>query len=559
MPLPGVWRMLLRVPLRASSPSCVKFFPLLRFRGPIAHFAATAVMSGAFSTGAGSKGAVSEFAAGDDGGWLTEANMNSQVRAAQYAVRGEIVLRAAEHAHALAAAKSAGVPSPLPFEHITHCNIGNPHELGQRALTFNRAVLALVDCPALASDARAAAIFPPDVLERARAYGVMLPGGTGAYTNSQGLEGVRGEVAAYITARDAPSPPARASDIFLTDGASPAVQMVLRSLLCGPRDAVLIPTPQYPLYSASLALYGGAALPYYLDEAAGWTLAPAELERAHAEGVAAGLRVRGIAVINPGNPTGSCLSRDDVRGVLAFAARHRLVVLADEVYQNNVWSAARAFHSFRSVAIEMGLVDPTRTAVNTGVQLASFHSTSKGFTGECGRRGGYVELLGFDPAVRAELYKLASISLCANTSGQVMVGLMTNPPRPGDASHALYAAERDGILASLRRRATKLAAALNALEGVSCQEPEGALYVFPTITVPPRAVEAAAAAGKAPDAFYCLRLLDATGVVVVPGSGFGQAPGTQHFRSTILPSEADLDRVIAAFTAFHEKFMAEWK
>ena len=76
--------------------------------------------------------------------------------------------------------------------------------------------------------------------------------------------------------------------------------------------------------------------------------------------------------------------------------------------------------------------------------------------------------------------------------------------------------------------------------------------------MPPRAIAAAAAAGKAPDAFYCMRLLDQTGVVVVPGSGFGQAPGTHHFRSTILPSEADLDRVIAAFVAFHRAFMAEY-
>ena len=316
---------------------------------------------------------------------------------------------------------------------------------------------------------------------------------------------------------------------------------------------------RYPLYSASLALYGGAAAPYYLDEANGWSLSPAELERAHAAAVAAGKRVRGLAVINPGNPTGASLSADDIRGVLSFAAKHKLVVLADEVYQGNVWSAARPFVSFRSVAIAAGLVDARRTDANAGVQLASFHSTSKGFTGECGRRGGYVELLGFAPAVRAELYKLASISLCANVGGQVMVGLMTNPPRPGDASHAGYAAERDAILASLRRRAAKLAAALGGLRGLACAAPEGALYIFPAIALPPRAIAAAAAAGKAPDAYYCMRLLDATGVVVVPGSGFGQAPGTHHFRSTILPPEHDLDRVIAAFRDFHTKFMDEFE
>jgi alanine transaminase len=142
------------------------------------------------------------------------------------------------------------------------------------------------------------------------------------------------------------------------------------------------------------------------------------------------------------------------------------------------------------VQVAAGLVDARRTDANAGVQLASFHSTSKGFTGECGRRGGYVELLGFSPAVRAELYKLASISLCANVGGQVMVGLMTNPPRPGDASHARYASERDAILASLRRRAAKLAAALNALPGVTCAPADGALYAFPRLHLPPAAVAA---------------------------------------------------------------------
>ena len=134
-------------------------------------------------------------------------------------------------------------------------------------------------------------------------------------------------------------------------GASPAVQMLLRSLVCGPDDAVMIPTPQcvslararrrrrrrlsralrahlssaappllrrYPLYSASLALYGGAAAPYYLDEANGWSLSPAELERAHAAAVAAGKRVRGLAVINPGNPTGQCLGYDNLKQLIKW-------------------------------------------------------------------------------------------------------------------------------------------------------------------------------------------------------------------------------------------------
>lgn len=136
---------------------------------------------------------------------------------------------------------------------------------------------------------------------------------------------------------------------------------------------------------------------------------------------------------------------------------------------------------------------------------------------------------------------------------------MVKPPAPGDSSHAQYVAERDAILASLKRRAERLVTALRTLEGVTCEAPEGALYVFPQIRLPPAAVAAAKAAGKAPDTFYCLQLLDATGIVVVPGSGFGQVDGTWHFRSTFLPSEADMDSVVQRMRIFHETFMSTFK
>ena len=184
--------------------------------------------------------------------------------------------------------------------------------------------------------------------------------------------------------------------------------------------------------------------------------------------------------------------------------------------------------------------------------------TCQGFLGECGFRGGYFEILGVPEAVKAEIYKLASISLCSNTLGQLVTGLMVNPPAPGDESYDQYVAERDATLASLRRRATKMTAALNTMEGVSCTSIDGAMYAFPTITLPPKAVQAAAAANVQPDAFYCLELLENTGIVTVPGSGFGQKEGTFHFRTTILPPEDSLDEVIALLKAFHTKFLVRF-
>ena len=104
-----------------------------------------------------------------------------------------------------------------------------------------------------------------------------------------------------------------------------------------------------------------------------------------------------------------------------------------------------------------------------------------------------------------------------------------------------------------------MTAALNALEGVSCNECEGAMYAFPQLSLPPKAVAAAAAMGKPADFYYCWRLLESTGVTVVPGSGFGQANGTWHFRTTFLPPEQDIDAVVAAITKFHQSFMDEMR
>ncbi len=409
--------------------------------------------------------------------------------------------------------------------------------------------------------AHVAALFPPDAIARAahymRATGV---GGMGAYTHSQGILEVRREVAASLARRDG-GVPANADDLFLTDGASPAAVMLLRALIRGRGDGIMVPVPQYPLYSGTIALNGGAMVKYYLREEKCWALEVPELERSLAEARARGVCVRALVVINPGNPTGNVMSAANMAEVAAFAAAHGLVLLADEVYQANVWAPGKEWVSFKRVAAGLGLIDPARPLEHGPgrLQLASIHSTSKGFTGECGRRGGYLELVGFDEGVRGELYKLASLSLCSNTLGQLLVGLQCNPPAPGEPSHARYVAERDAILASLRRRAQALIRGLNALEGASCQTAEGAMYAFPTISLPPAAVRAAAAAGKAADVFYCLALLDETGVVVVPGSGFEQREGTFHFRCTILPPEADMDRVVGAMSRFHAGFLKRYR
>lgn len=106
--------------------------------------------------------------------------------------------------------------------------------------------------------------------------------------------------------------------------------------------------------------------------------------------------------------------------------------------------------------------------------------------------------------------------------------------------------------------ATKLEAALNSLPGMSCQPLTGAMYAFPSITLPAGAIVAAKDAGKKPDVYYALQMLEATGIVMVPGSGFGQKDGTWHFRTTFLPPEDEMDGVIERLSTFHRGFMARY-
>ena len=310
---------------------------------------------------------------------------------------------------------------------------------------------------------------------------------------------------------------------------------MLRMLIAGPTDGILIPIPQYPLYSATIALYEGAAVPYELDEASDWGFSRATLEAAHAAAVARGVRPRAIVVINPGNPTGAVLDEANVEVVLGFARDHGLAVLADEVYQDNVYRSGASFVSFARVLARLGWTD---------VSLFSFHSTSKGYLGECGHRGGYVECRHVAPEVLAELTKLQSVALCANTAGQIVLYLLVRPPRAGGPSHARWAREKREVLESLAVRAAVVERGLNAVPGISCQAVAGAMYAFPSLTLPPGVT----------DGDYCLALLEETGICVVDGSGFGQRPGTWHLRTTILPPLARIEEMVRRMGEFHVRF-----
>ncbi|GKZ77607.1 hypothetical protein AnigIFM56816_011345 [Aspergillus niger] len=480
------------------------------------------------------------------GGRLNLDNINPHVKAAKYAVRGELAVKAEEYRVKLAQGDKS-----LPFDSVIFANIGNPQQLDQKPISFFRQVLSLLENPSLLEKPEALRTsfgYQQDVIDRAKTLLADVQS-VGAYSHSQGAPIIRDSVAKFIEERD--GFPANPQDLYLTGGASSGVSTLLNVICDGPSAGVLVPIPQYPLYTATLSLLNAQCVPYHLEEHRAWGTDVNAIRENLAQAKAAGTDVRAIVVINPGNPTGASLSAEDIKGVLDLAAEEKLVVIADEVYQTNVFTGE--FISFKKRLRQLQQEVPGKY---DSVELASLHSVSKGMVGECGHRGGYFELVGFDPEVAAQVYKYVSIMLCPPVIGQCLVELMVNPPKEGEPSRAVYEKEYNGIRDGLRKRAFALYEAFQRMEGVECQEPQGAMYLFPTITLPPKAVEAAKAENRAADEFYCLRLLDATGVCVVPGSGFGQKENTLHFRTTFLAPGTDwVERIVK----FHSEFMAKYK
>ena len=301
-------------------------------------------------------------------GKVLEQPLNPRFAKAVTAVRGKLTMKANQYRQAL----DRGEGEALPFDRVVECNIGNPQALGQKPVTFVRQVLSLLDYPQvrvrehvpenvpvslslslsaarsttplpppqLVRDpslaAKAAGLFPADAIARAKTLLEKIPGGTGAYSESQGALYVRQAVAKFIGERDGIAPGAPESvdpdDVFLTDGASEAVKLALQVCLRTPDDCILLPIPQYPLYSGSINLFGGHLEGYYLEEDGGeWALHPDEVRRAARAARAKGLSPTALVVINPGNPTGNTLSKRNLVDVVRVCAEEKLVLLADEV------------------------------------------------------------------------------------------------------------------------------------------------------------------------------------------------------------------------------------
>ncbi|KAH8292731.1 hypothetical protein KR018_009374, partial [Drosophila ironensis] len=475
---------------------------------------------------------------------LTLDSINPNFIAMEYAVRGPLVIRAGE------IEKELEKGAKKPFDQVIRANIGDCHAMGQKPLTFLRQLMALTFETRLLNSPD----YPDDVKQRACAILEGCQGkSVGSYTDSAGLEVVRRQVADYIERRDG-GIKSNWENIYLTAGASPGIKTILalvNSEINGKPPGVMVPIPQYPLYSATISEYGMTKVDYYLEEETGWSLGRKELQRSFCEAQKT-CNPRALVVINPGNPTGQVLTRENIEEIIKFAYDNKVLLLADEVYQDNIYDKNSKFWSFKKVAYEMG--EPYRSQ-----EMVSFLSTSKGYLGECGIRGGYMEVLNLDPKVKAMLTKSITAALCSTTAGQVAVSALVNPPQPGEPSYDLYKKERDAVLSALKERAELVHKTLSSFEGYKVNPVQGAMYVFPQVEIPPKAIEAAKAKGMEPDVFYAFELLETSGICIVPGSGFGQKAGTFHFRSTILPQTDKLKLMMEKFRVFHSEFMKKYK
>ncbi|XP_018336041.1 alanine aminotransferase 2-like isoform X2 [Agrilus planipennis] len=466
--------------------------------------------------------------------------MNQNVRIMDYAIRGTISERADEIEKELLKGEKK------PFNKIIRVNLGDCHAVGQIPITFLRQLLATCTYTELLKSSS----IPSDVKERAKIILQSCTGGSvGSYSTSSGIDVIRQHVAKYIEKRDGHR--AYTDNIILCAGVAEGFKTILKLFKAGvdcKNPGVMIPVPQFPLYTATLTEYGISRIPYFLKESNFWSLDMDHLKD-QIKIARSYCFPRAIVVINPGNPTGQLLTRENIEDLIRFAYKERLFIFADELYQDNVYDSK--FFSFKKVMIELG--EPYNK-----MECASFMSASKGYTGECGLRGAYIEVFNMDTEVKEIYKKLLNTSLCSPTLGQVAIDAIVNPPQKGEPSYDLFIQEKTKVLGDLKIKAKMVVDAFNSYDGFKCNPLQGALYAFPKITLPPGALKKAEKKKILPDVYYCKKLLEKTGIVTVPGSGFGQEEGTYHFRTTILPPVEVLQEMLKLFQSFHKQFFERY-
>jgi alanine-synthesizing transaminase len=349
-------------------------------------------------------------------------------------------------------------------------------------------------------------VTPPHLIE---AVERAMRDGHNGYTASAGIIEAREAVAADFSARGLNVSPDR---VLITSGTSEGLDLALTAIVDG-GEAVLVPLPTYPLYTAVLAKIGAEPQYYKTDPANRWLPDIDDLKRR------VSAKTRALVVIDPNNPTGAIYT-DSVRlELIALAERHGLVILADEVYGDLAYD---------------GPVRPMAT-LDPEAPIISYSSLSKAYLAP-GWRAGWMAV-GSTPRLDgalAAIKKLADGRLCSAGPMQYAVVAALE----GDRSH------QDAFRKELQARATLTTTRLNAIEGMQCVAPRGAFYAMPQVTLPP---------GRT-DADYVLGLLRATGILCVYGSGFGTDPADGFFRVVFLAPPDALNSIYDDIASFTREF-----
>lgn len=306
-------------------------------------------------------------------------------------------------------------------------------------------------------------------------------------------------------------------DIYLGNGASELIAMATNALL-NDGDELLLPAPDYPLWTAVASLSGGKPVHYLCDEDNGWM---PSLDDVRAKITP---RTRGIVVINPNNPTGALYSDDLLKGIVTIAREHGLVIFADEVYDKVLYD------SVRHTAI---------ASLSKDVLTLTFNSLSKSYR-SCGYRAGWLVVSGDKKMARdyiEGLNMLSNMRLCANVPGQWAI----------QTALGGYQSINDlvGPGGRLRHQRDLAYELITAIPGVSCVKPSAALYMFPKLDPEIYPIT--------DDRQFFLDLLKETKVMLVQGTGFNW-PTPDHFRIVFLPHEEDLREAVGRIAAFLERY-----
>ncbi|WP_089958158.1 pyridoxal phosphate-dependent aminotransferase [Limnohabitans sp. 2KL-3] len=304
-------------------------------------------------------------------------------------------------------------------------------------------------------------------------------------------------------------------DIYLGNGASELIVMATNGLL-DDGDELLLPSPDYPLWTAAASLSGGTPVHYRCDEANGWMPDLADIRAKVTP------RTKGIVVINPNNPTGALYADELLLGIVAIAREYGLVIFADEVYDKVLYDCVK--HT------PLG-------SLSQDVLTLTFNSLSKSYR-SCGYRAGWMVISGDKKRARdyiEGLNMLSNMRLCANVPGQWAIQTALG----GHQSINELVGE-GGRLRKQRDLAHQL---ITAIPGVSCVKPRAALYMFPKLDPKIYPVQ--------DDQDFFLQLLEETKVMLVQGTGFNW-PDADHFRIVFLPHEDDLREAIGRVARFLE-------